>query len=473
MELNSLTAISPIDGRYRSKTETLDLYFSEFALIRYRVRVEIEYFIFLCELPLPQLATFPKESFSQLRAIYENFSQEDALRVKEIESITNHDVKAVEYFIKEKVKSFTPNPSPRSARSDASHLKKGEGNFKVEGDVLPLEFIHFGLTSQDINNTATPLSIKEALETVFYPLAEQLLGQLEAFAEQWKDIAMLAKTHGQPASPTRLGKEFMVFAYRLRRQLEMLRACPITAKFGGATGNFNAHHVAYPELDWRTLGNRFVSERLGLEREQWTTQISNYDCLGALFDALRRISTVIIDLDRDVWQYISMGYFRQKVKAGEVGSSAMPHKVNPIDFENSEGNLGMANAIFMHLAQKLPVSRLQRDLTDSTVLRNVGVPLGHMVIAIQSTLKGLGKLLLNEEAIRTDLEQNWAVVAEALQTILRREGYPNPYETLKQLTRTGAAISPQSIADFIETLEVSEAVKAELRQITPWNYTGI
>ena len=448
MELNSLTAISPIDGRYRSKTETLDQFFSEFALIRYRVRVEIEYFIFLCELPLPQLATFPKEHFSRLRAIYENFSQEDAQRVKDIESITNHDVKAVEYFIKEQFDAIG-----------------GLASFK--------EFIHFGLTSQDINNTATPLSIKEALEQVFLPLAEQLLGRLEAFADEWKDIPMLAKTHGQPASPTRLGKEFMVFAYRLRRQLEMLRACPVTAKFGGATGNFNAHHVAYPDLDWRALGNRFVSEHLGLEREQWTTQISNYDCLGALFDALRRIAPVIIDLDRDVWQYISMGYFRQKVKAGEVGSSAMPHKVNPIDFENSEGNLGMANAIFAHLAQKLPVSRLQRDLTDSTVLRNVGVPLGHMVIAFQSTLKGLGKLLLNEDAIRTDLEQNWAVVAEAIQTILRREGYPNPYETLKQLTRTGAAINPQSIADFIETLDVSEAIKAELRQITPSNYTGI
>ena len=448
MELNSLTAISPIDGRYRSKTESLDQFFSEFALIRYRVRVEIEYFIFLCELPLPQLAAFPKEHFARLRAIYENFSQEDAQRIKDIESITNHDVKAVEYFIKEQFDAIG-----------------GLAAFK--------EFIHFGLTSQDINNTATPLSIKEALHEVFFPQTEQLLSRLEAFADEWKEIPMLAKTHGQPASPTRLGKEFMVFAYRLRRQLDLLRACPVTAKFGGATGNFNAHHVAYPELDWRTLGNRFVSEYLGLEREQWTTQISNYDCLGALFDALRRISTVIIDLDRDVWQYISMGYFRQKVKAGEVGSSAMPHKVNPIDFENSEGNLGMANAIFEHLAQKLPVSRLQRDLTDSTVLRNVGVPLGHMVIAIQSTLKGLGKLLLNEDAIRTDLEQNWAVVAEAIQTILRREGYPNPYETLKQLTRTGAAINPQSIADFIETLDVSEAIKAELRQITPSNYTGI
>ncbi|MBR4533040.1 MAG: adenylosuccinate lyase [Bacteroidaceae bacterium] len=461
MELNALTAISPIDGRYRSKTETLDRYFSEFALIRYRVRVEIEYFLFLCELPLPQLKDFPKELFPELRAIYENFSQEDALRVKEIESVTNHDVKAVEYFIKEQLDLLSTRQAANASTSPLTNLS----SYK--------EFIHFGLTSQDINNTATPLSIKEALDDIFFPLAEKLLSQLEAFAEEWMEIPMLAKTHGQPASPTRLGKEFMVFAYRLRRQLDLLRACPLTAKFGGATGNFNAHHVAYPDIDWRAQANRFVSEHLGLEREQWTTQISNYDCLGALFDALRRISTIIIDLDRDIWQYISMGYFRQKVKAGEVGSSAMPHKVNPIDFENSEGNLGMANAIFVHLAQKLPVSRLQRDLTDSTVLRNVGVPLGHMVIAIQSTLKGLGKLLLNEEAISQDLVQNWAVVAEAIQTILRREGYPNPYEALKQLTRTGAAINPQSIAEFIEGLEVSEAVKAELRQITPSNYTGI
>ena len=461
MELDILTAISPIDGRYRSKTETLDRYFSEFALIRYRVRVEIEYFLFLCELPLPQLKGFPKELFPELRAIYENFSQEDALRVKEIESVTNHDVKAVEYFIKEQLDLLSTRQAANASTSQLTNLS----SYK--------EFIHFGLTSQDINNTATPLSIKEALDDVFFPLAEKLLSQLEAFAEEWMEIPMLAKTHGQPASPTRLGKEFMVFAYRLRRQLDLLRACPLTAKFGGATGNFNAHHVAYPDIDWRAQANRFVSEHLGLEREQWTTQISNYDCLGALFDALRRISTIIIDLDRDIWQYISMGYFRQKVKAGEVGSSAMPHKVNPIDFENSEGNLGMANAIFVHLAQKLPVSRLQRDLTDSTVLRNVGVPLGHMVIAIQSTLKGLGKLLLNEEAISQDLVQNWAVVAEAIQTILRREGYPNPYEALKQLTRTGAAINPQSIAEFIEGLEVSEAVKAELRQITPSNYTGI
>jgi len=450
MELNSLTAISPIDGRYRSKTEPLDKYFSEYALISYRVRVEIEYFIFLCELPLPQLADFPRDLFPQLRAIYENFSEQDAARVKEIESVTNHDVKAVEYFIKEQIDKL-------STASLAAYK----------------EFIHFGLTSQDINNTATPLSIQEALHEVFFPLALRLLEQLEAFAEEWKEIPMLAKTHGQPASPTRLGKEFMVFAYRLRQQLELLNRTPITAKFGGATGNFNAHHVAYPDLNWRDLATDFVGKHLGLEREQWTTQISNYDNLAALFDALRRVSTVIIDLDRDIWQYISMGYFRQKVKAGEVGSSAMPHKVNPIDFENSEGNLGLANAIFAHLSQKLPVSRLQRDLTDSTVLRNVGVPLGHMVIAIQSTLKGLGKLLLNEAAIRTDLEQNWAVVAEAIQTILRREGYPNPYEALKQLTRTGAAISPDSIAEFIETLDVAESIKAELRVITPTNYTGM
>ena len=448
MELDILTAISPIDGRYRQKTESLDRFFSEFALIRYRVRVEIEYFITLCELPLPQLASFPSDLFPRLRRIYEAFSEQDAARVKDIESVTNHDVKAVEYFIKEQFDS-------------------------IGGLEAYKEFIHFGLTSQDINNTSVPLSIKEALDEVYYPQLERLITTLTQMAEGWADIAMLAKTHGQPASPTRLGKELMVFVYRLQQQVDMLHACPITAKFGGATGNFNAHHVAYPSIDWRAFGNNFVSEHLGLEREQWTTQISNYDCLGALFDTLRRINTIIIDLDRDVWQYISMGYFRQRVKAGEVGSSAMPHKVNPIDFENSEGNLGVANALFHHLAEKLPISRLQRDLTDSTVLRNVGVPLGHTLIAIQSTLKGLGKLLLNEDALRADLQQNWAVVAEAIQTILRREGYPNPYETLKALTRTGAAISHDSIAAFIETLNVSDAIKAELRQITPWNYTGI
>ena len=454
MELTPLTAISPIDGRYRSKTESLDAYFSEFALIRYRIRVEIEYFIALCELPLPQLANFPRDLFPQLRDIYENFSQDDAARVKEIESVTNHDVKAVEYFIKEKLTTFNEKLSTK--------------NFQLS----TLNFVHFGLTSQDINNTSVPLSIKEALDDVYYPLLRQLIDTLVSYADAWADIPMLAKTHGQPASPTRLGKEIRVFAYRLKQQAELLQAVPLTAKFGGATGNFNAHHVAYPDIEWHEFGNRFVSDKLGLQREQWTTQISNYDNLAALFDAMRRINTVIIDLDRDIWQYISMGYFRQKVKAGEVGSSAMPHKVNPIDFENSEGNLGMANAVLAHLAEKLPVSRLQRDLTDSTVLRNVGVPFGHAVIAIQSTLKGLGKLLLNEEALRADLQNNWAVVAEAIQTILRREGYPNPYEALKALTRTGAAISHESIADFIETLEVSDDVKAELQRITPENYTG-
>lgn len=454
MELSPLTATSPIDGRYRSKTQSLDQYFSEFALIRYRVRVEIEYFIFLCELPLPQLASFPHDLFPQLRAIYKDFSLDDAQRVKDIEAVTNHDVKAVEYFIKEKLDAMKDGSAQETLKASK-------------------EFIHFGLTSQDINNTSVPLSLKEALNDVVVPMIQQLLAQLDAYAEEWKDIPMLAKTHGQPASPTRLGKELEVFSYRLHQQLQQLIQTPITAKFGGATGNFNAHHVAYPEINWREVANDFVSNHLGLAREQWTTQISNYDNLAALFDALRRISTIIIDLDRDIWQYISMGYFRQKVKAGEVGSSAMPHKVNPIDFENSEGNLGIANAILEHLSGKLPISRLQRDLTDSTVLRNIGVPIGHIVIAIQSTLKGLGKLLLNENALKADLEQNWAVVAEAIQTILRREGYPNPYETLKALTRTGAAISHESIADFIETLNVSEAVKAELRQITPTNYTGI
>lgn len=447
MELDLLTAISPIDGRYRGKTEALAGYFSEYALIRYRVRVEVEYFIALCELPLPQLKGFPVDA-ERLRDIYREFTESDAQRVKDIESVTNHDVKAVEYFIKE--------------RFDAIG---GLDRFK--------EFIHFGLTSQDINNTSVPLSLKEALEQVYYPQMDELLGVLEAYAEEWKDVAMLAKTHGQPASPTRLGKEIMVFVYRLRRQMELLKACPITAKFGGATGNFNAHNVAYPGRDWREFGNRFVAEKLGLEREEYTTQISNYDCLAAVFDALRRVNTIIIDLDRDVWQYISMEYFRQKVKAGEVGSSAMPHKVNPIDFENSEGNLGVANALLGHLSEKLPISRLQRDLTDSTVLRNVGVPMGHMLISIQSTLKGLRKLVLNEEAISRDLDNCWAVCAEAIQTILRREGYPKPYEALKALTRTGKGISQETIKDFIETLNVSESVKEELRRITPHNYTGI
>lgn len=448
MELDLLTAISPIDGRYRGKTEALASYFSEYALIRYRVRVEIEYFITLCELPLPQLAGFNADLYERLRDIYRNFSETDAQRVKDIEKVTNHDVKAVEYFIKEEFDKI--------GELDA---------YK--------EFIHFGLTSQDINNTSVPLSIKEALEECYYPQLEELIAQLEAYAEEWKEVPMLAKTHGQPASPTRLGKEIMVFAYRLRRQYAMLKACPITAKFGGATGNYNAHHVAYPEYDWKAFGNRFVSEKLGLEREEYTTQISNYDNLGALFDAMKRINTIIIDLDRDFWQYVSMEYFKQKIKAGEVGSSAMPHKVNPIDFENSEGNLGVANAILAHLAMKLPVSRLQRDLTDSTVLRNVGVPMGHMVIAIQSTLKGLRKLLLNQSAINADLDNCWAVVAEAIQTILRREAYPHPYEALKALTRTNQAITEDSIKQFIDALEVSDEIKNELRQITPHSYTGI
>ncbi|MBF1623850.1 MULTISPECIES: adenylosuccinate lyase [Prevotella] len=448
MTLDALTAVSPIDGRYRSKTESLADYFSEYALIRYRVRVEIEYFITLCELPLPQLESFNSALFEQLRDIYRNFDEASAARVKEIESITNHDVKAVEYFIKEEFDKIG-----------------GLDNYK--------EFIHFGLTSQDINNTSVPLSVKEALEEVFYPQIEELIAQLKEYADAWKDVPMLAKTHGQPASPTRLGKEVEVYVYRLSEQLATLRNCKMTAKFGGATGNFNAHHVAYPQHDWRAFGNRFVSEKLGLEREQWTTQISNYDHLGSVFDAIRRINTIIIDLDRDFWMYISMEYFKQKIKAGEVGSSAMPHKVNPIDFENSEGNLGIANAILQFLAQKLPVSRLQRDLTDSTVLRNVGVPVGHSVIAIQSTLKGLRKLILNEEKLREDLENTWAVVAEAIQTILRREAYPHPYEALKALTRTNEKMTEETIHAFVQTLNVSDSVKAELMAITPYNYTGI
>ena len=434
MTLDALTAVSPIDGRYRSKTECLADYFSEYALIRYRVRVEIEYFITLCELPLPQLKSFNSELFEQLRDIYRNFDEAAAARVKEIENITNHDVKAVEYFIKEEFDKIG-----------------GLDDYK--------EFIHFGLTSQDINNTSVPLSVKEALEEVFYPQVEELIAQLKEYAEAWKDIPMLAKTHGQPASPTRLGKEVEVYVYRLSEQLATLRNCKMTAKFGGATGNFNAHHVAYPQHDWRAFGNRFVSEKLGLEREQWTTQISNYDHLGSVFDAIRRINTIIIDLDRDFWMYISMEYFKQKIKAGEVGSSAMPHKVNPIDFENSEGNLGIANAILQFLAQKLPVSRLQRDLTDSTVLRNVGIPVGHSVIAIQSTLKGLRKLILNEEKLREDLENTWAVVAEAIQTILRREAYPHPYEALKALTRTNEKMTEETIHAFVQTLNVSDSVK--------------
>ena len=448
MGISSLTAISPIDGRYRGKTEALSEYFSEYALIRYRVRVEIEYFISLCQLHLPQLATFPQGLFEQLRDIYRNLTEEQAQRVKEIEKTTNHDVKAVEYFIKEEFDAIG-----------------GLDQYK--------EFIHFGLTSQDINNTSVPLSLREALENVYIPMVEELIELLDAYAEQWKYVPMLAKTHGQPASPTRLGKEIMVFVYRLKTQLDSLKKVPLTAKFGGATGNFNAHHVAYPAIDWKRFARQFVSEKLGLEREEYTTQISNYDQMGALFDAIRRINTIIIDLDRDFWMYISMEYFKQKIKAGEVGSSAMPHKVNPIDFENSEGNLGIANAILQFLAQKLPVSRLQRDLTDSTVLRNVGVPLGHGVIAIQSTLKGLRKLILNEEKTADDLNATWAVVAEAIQTILRREAYPHPYEALKALTRTNEKMTEKTIHEFIQGLNVSDAVKEELMAITPYNYTGV
>ena len=448
MNLDLLTAISPIDGRYRGKTEALAEYFSEYALIKYRVRVEIEYFITLCELPLPQLASFDHALFARLRQIYLSFSEADAQRVKDIEMITNHDVKAVEYFIKEEFD-------------------------KIGGLDAYKEFIHFGLTSQDINNTSVPLSVKDALNEVFCPQVEEVIDQLLQYADEWRDVPMLAKTHGQPASPTRLGKEIMVFVYRLQEQLATIRACKLTAKFGGATGNYNAHHVAYPDYDWKSFGNRFVSEKLGLEREQYTTQISNYDHLASVFDAMRRINTILIDLDRDVWMYISMEYFKQKIKAGEVGSSAMPHKVNPIDFENSEGNLGIANAVLQFLAQKLPVSRLQRDLTDSTVLRNIGVPMGHSVIAFQSTLKGLRKLILNEERIEADLANTWAVVAEAIQTILRREGYPHPYEALKALTRTNQKMTEQTIHEFIGQLNVSDSVKAELMAITPLNYTGL
>ena len=455
MELRELTAISPIDGRYRSKTEPLAAYFSEYALVRYRVRVEIEYFITLCELPLPQLQGVDHSLFEPLRDIYRNFTVADAQRVKDIEAITNHDVKAVEYFIKEKIDELAKLSTVNSQLSTCK------------------EFIHFGLTSQDINNTSVPLSIKEALEQVYYPLVEELIEQLHDYAEEWRTVPMLAKTHGQPASPTRLGKEVMVYVYRLEEQLRALKETPLTAKFGGATGNFNAHHVAYPQYDWHEFGNRFVSEKLGLEREQYTTQISNYDWLGAVFDAMRRINTIVIDLDRDFWMYISMDYFKQKIKKGEVGSSAMPHKVNPIDYENSEGNLGIANAILQFLAAKLPVSRLQRDLTDSTVLRNVGVPMGHALIAFQSTLKGLRKLILNEQKLQDDLDNTWAVVAEGIQTILRREAYPNPYETLKALTRTNEKMTAETIARFIDTLDVSDAVKDELRAITPSTYTGM
>jgi adenylosuccinate lyase len=447
MIFSTLTAISPVDGRYRNKAENLAAYFSEYALIKYRVQVEIEYFITLAEF-LPQLNSLATvENKEALRKIYQEFSVEDANRIKEIESVTNHDVKAVEYFIKEKF------------------------------DLLALqeykEFIHFGLTSQDINNTSVPLSIKDALNEVYYPGIQEVIDMLKKYAEDWSNVSMLAKTHGQPASPTRLGKEIMVFVYRLEQQVALLKSIPVSAKFGGATGNFNAHHVAYPAYDWRAFGNNFVNEVLGLSREEWTTQISNYDNLAAIFDGLKRVNTILIDLNRDFWQYISMEYFKQKIKAGEVGSSAMPHKVNPIDFENAEGNLGMANAILEHLATKLPISRLQRDLTDSTVLRNVGVPLAHIEIAFKSLTKGLGKLLLNENALYRDLDHCWAVVAEGIQTILRREGYPKPYEALKALTRTNEGITEKSISDFIETLQVSDAVKAELKAITPHNYTGI
>ncbi|WP_288740430.1 adenylosuccinate lyase [uncultured Coprobacter sp.] len=447
MELSSLTAISPVDGRYRSKVTILSDYFSEFALIRYRVRVEIEYFIALCELPLPQLKGVDSALFSELRKIYTDFSVTDAERIKSIESITNHDVKAVEYFIKEKF--------------DLLHLEQYK------------EFIHFGLTSQDINNTSVPLSIKEALNQVYYPMLDELIGKLQNFSDEWKDIPMLAKTHGQPASPTRLGKEIKVFVYRLEQQLKVMKDVCISGKFGGATGNYNAHRLAFPNTDWKLFGNKFLSEKLGISREEWTTQISNYDNMAALFDAMRRINVILMDLDKDFWQYISMEYFKQKIKEGEVGSSAMPHKVNPIDFENSEGNLGIANAILDHLSMKLPISRLQRDLTDSTVLRNIGVPMAHTLIAFQSILKGLSKLLLNESAIYRDLDNMWSVVAEGIQTILRREGYPKPYETLKALTRTNGIINEESIQAFIETLDVSEDVKDELRKISPHTYTGI
>ena len=447
MNLSLLSAISPIDGRYRSKSQDYALYFSEFALIRYRVQVEVEYFIALCEIPLKQLESVPTDSFPKLRSIYQNFSEADAQRIKDIEKVTNHDVKAVEYFLKEKFDAL---------RLDAHK-----------------EFIHFGLTSQDVNNTSVPLSVKEALDKVYYPEIEKLVQVLTHLADEWRDVSMLAKTHGQPASPTRLGKEIMVFVNRINQQLTLLRQTPVAAKFGGATGNYNAHKVAYPAIDWKAFGNKFVSEKLGLEREQWTTQISNYDHLAAQLDAMKRINNILIDLCRDIWTYVSMEYFKQKIKAGEVGSSAMPHKVNPIDFENAEGNLGMANAIFEFLSAKLPVSRLQRDLTDSTVLRNIGVPFAHTMIATQSILKGLDKLLLNETAIYRDLDNTWAVVAEGIQTILRREAYPSPYEALKSLTRTNEGITEASIRDFIETLKVDDTVKEQLRRITPRNYTGL
>lgn len=447
MKLTALNAISPIDGRYRSKTKSLACYFSEEALIQYRVRVEIEYFIALCELPLPQLADFNPSLFEDLRSIYNHFTEEDAKEVKEIEKTTNHDVKAVEYFIK---KEFD--------RLEITYYK---------------EFIHFGLTSQDINNTSIPLSVKEAVAQVYLPQLDEVITQLKALSEEYKDVSLLARTHGQPASPTRLGKEFAVFITRLEEQRNTLLAIPNAAKFGGATGNFNAHFVAYPKQDWKSFGTDFVENRLGLHHSFPTTQIEHYDYFAALCDAMKRINTILIDLDRDIWTYISMDYFKQKIKEGEVGSSAMPHKVNPIDFENSEGNLGIANALFGYLAEKLPISRLQRDLTDSTILRNIGTPFGHSLIGFQSTLKGLEKLLLNEDKIKADLENNWAVVAEAIQTILRREGYPNPYEALKELTRTNEVINQEAIHRFVDQLEIDSKVKAELKTITPFNYTGI
>ena len=444
--MQALTAISPIDGRYRDKVDSLANYFSESALIRYRVMVEVEYFIALCELPLPQLRGFDHALFDNLKEIYLDFTVEDAQKIKDIEKVTNHDVKAVEYFIKE--------------RFDALNLHEYK------------EFIHFGLTSQDINNTAVPCSFRDAIHDVYYPVIDELIAKLEELAEEWKDVPMLAKTHGQPASPTRLGKEIRVFVYRLTKQLELLKKVACSGKFGGATGNFNAHNVAYPEIDWTAFANKFLTEKLKIEREQYTTQISNYDNFAAVFDNLRRINNIVVDLDRDFWTYISMTYFKQKIKAGEVGSSAMPHKVNPIDFENSEGNLGIANAVLDHLSNKLPISRLQRDLTDSTVLRNIGVPLAHTIIAFKSTLKGLNKLIITKAAIEADLEDNWAVVAEAIQTILRREAYPNPYEALKALTRTNSKVTQASIAEFIDTLDVSAELKEQLKQISPSNYTG-
>jgi adenylosuccinate lyase len=447
MELNALTAISPVDGRYGSKVENLWKYFSEFALIKYRVLVEIEYFVALCGIPLPQLAGIGKNQIEKLREIHKNFTVENAQRIKDIENITNHDVKAVEYFLKE----------------EFDHL--GLSRYK--------EFIHFALTSQDANNTALPLSLRDALDFEYYPLIQELTAKLEELAALWKNIPMLAKTHGQPASPTKLGKEIMVFVERIHVQLNQLRAIPCYAKFGGATGNFNAHFVAYPEIGWEDFANRFCKEQLGLERSQYTTQIAHYDNYSAIFDVMKRINNIVLDFDRDVWMYISMGYFKQKIKKGEVGSSTMPHKVNPIDFENSEGNIGIANAGFEQLSGKLPVSRLQRDLTDSTVTRFIGVPFGHTIIAIKSTLKGLNKLLLNESAIRKDLEENWAVVAEAIQTILRREFFPNPYEALKDLTRKNEVVNQETIHQFIDTLAIDDSVKKELKQITPQNYTGI